>query len=108
MDFVSDALFDGRRFHALTVVEAYTRECLAIEVGQGLKADAVVATMERLTYLRGSAPGKIRLDTGRNSSRACWTTGPTGTELPWISPGRASQRTMLSPNRSTAGCETNA
>jgi putative transposase len=64
MDFVSDALFDGRRFRALTVVDAYTRECLAIEVDQGLKADAVVATMERLTYLRGRAPGKIRVDNG--------------------------------------------
>lgn len=30
MDFVSDALFDGRRFRALTVIDQYTRECLAI------------------------------------------------------------------------------
>ena len=29
-----------------------------------LKADAVVATVERLTYLRGRAPGKIRVDNG--------------------------------------------
>lgn len=64
MDFVSDALFDGRRFRALTVVDAYTRECLAIEVDQGLKAETVVATMERLTYLRGGPPGKIRVDNG--------------------------------------------
>jgi putative transposase len=32
-DFVADALFDGRRLRALTVVDNYTRECLAIEVG---------------------------------------------------------------------------
>ena len=64
MDFVSDALFNGRRFRALTVVDAFTRECLAIEVDQGLKADAVVATIERLTYLRGTAPAKIRVDNG--------------------------------------------
>lgn len=64
MDFVSDALFDGRRFRALTVVDAYTRECLAIEVDQGLKGDHVVAAMERLTFLRGTAPGKIRVDNG--------------------------------------------
>lgn len=32
MDFVSDALFDGRRFRALTVVDNFTRESLAIEV----------------------------------------------------------------------------
>ena len=38
MDFVSDALFDGRRFRALTVVDAFTREALAIEVDQGIEA----------------------------------------------------------------------
>lgn len=37
MDFVSDALFDGRRLRALTVVDAYTREALAIDVDQGIK-----------------------------------------------------------------------
>jgi putative transposase len=35
MDFVSDALFDGRRLCALTVVDAFTREALAIDVDQG-------------------------------------------------------------------------
>lgn len=34
MDFVADALFDGRRLRTLTVVDNYTRECLAIEVGR--------------------------------------------------------------------------
>src|SRR5688572_24330699 len=36
MDFVADALFDGRRLRALTIVDNYTRQCLAIEVGQRL------------------------------------------------------------------------
>jgi putative transposase len=31
MDFVSDALFDGRRLRALKVVDTYTCEALAIE-----------------------------------------------------------------------------
>ena len=34
MDFFADALFDGRRFRALTVVDNYSRECLEIQVGQ--------------------------------------------------------------------------
>jgi putative transposase len=42
MDFVADALFDGRRLRALTVVDNYTRESLAIEVGQNLKGEDVV------------------------------------------------------------------
>ena len=39
MDFVADALFDGRRFRALTIVDNYSRECLEIEVGQSLKGE---------------------------------------------------------------------
>ena len=34
MDSVSDALFDGRRLRALTVLDTFTRESLAIEVGK--------------------------------------------------------------------------
>ena len=41
LDFVSDQLADGRRFRALTVVDVFTRECLAIEVGQSLKGENV-------------------------------------------------------------------
>lgn len=33
LDFVADQLVDGRRFRALTVVDVFTRESLAIEVG---------------------------------------------------------------------------
>lgn len=51
MDFVSDALYDGRRLRALTVVDTYTRECLAIEVGQSLKGDDVVRVLDGLTAL---------------------------------------------------------
>lgn len=63
MDFVSDALFDGRRLRALTVVDTYTREALAIEVDQGIRGEQVVETMTRLTIVRG-APRTIRVDNG--------------------------------------------
>jgi hypothetical protein len=43
MNFVSDALFDGRRLRALTVVDAFTLEALAIDVDQGIKGEQVVA-----------------------------------------------------------------
>jgi putative transposase len=44
MDFVSDALFDGRKFRALTIVDNYSRECLAIVPGQSLRGiDVVIA-----------------------------------------------------------------
>jgi putative transposase len=63
MDFVSDALFDGRRLRALTVVDAFTREALAIEVDQGIRGEQVVTVMRRLALMRG-APKAIRVDNG--------------------------------------------
>ena len=63
MDFVSDALFDGRRLRALTIVDAFTREALAIEVDQGIKGEQVVAAVARLALLRG-APRAIQVDNG--------------------------------------------
>jgi putative transposase len=53
MDFVSDATFDHKRFRALTVVDAYTRECLAIEVDQNIKGEQVVAVLNELRRQRG-------------------------------------------------------
>ncbi|KEQ52871.1 Integrase core domain protein [Sphingobium chlorophenolicum] len=64
MDFVSDALFYGKRFRALTVVDTYARKCLAIHVDQGIKGEQVVAVMDRLLFERGGAPAKIRVDNG--------------------------------------------
>jgi putative transposase len=50
IDFVTDQLADGRRFRALTVIDLFTRECLAIDVGQGHSGRDVVATLERQRY----------------------------------------------------------
>jgi putative transposase len=61
--FVSDALFDGRRIRALTVVDDYSRESLAIEVGQSITGEQVVTVMNRLSAVRG-APKRIRVDNG--------------------------------------------
>lgn len=63
MDFASDALFDGRRLRAPTVVDAYTREALAIDVDQGIKGEQVVETIDRIAAARG-APRAIRVDNG--------------------------------------------
>ena len=63
MDFVADALFDGRRLRALTIVDNYTRESLAIEVGQSLKGEDVVNTLNRIASRRG-LPATIKVDNG--------------------------------------------
>jgi len=63
MDFAADSLFNGSRFRVLTVVDNYSRECLAIEVGQGIKGEQVVEVLKRLKFIRG-VPGSIRVDNG--------------------------------------------
>jgi putative transposase len=63
MDFVSDELADGRRFRALTILDLYTRECLAIDVGRGLGGHDVAAALERLRFDRG-LPQRIYCDNG--------------------------------------------
>jgi putative transposase len=63
MDFVADELADGRRFRALTVIDLFTRECLAIEIGRGLGGHTVAAALERLRFERG-LPQRIYCDNG--------------------------------------------
>lgn len=64
MDFVSDALFDGRKFRSLTVVDNCSRECLSIKVGQSLKGTDVVQTLEYLKQAKGLVPQRIQTDNG--------------------------------------------
>jgi putative transposase len=63
LDFVADQFTDGRRFRALTVVDVYTRECLAIEVGQSLKGHDVVRVLQRVSQHRG-VPQVLFCDNG--------------------------------------------
>ena len=63
MDFAADALFNGKRFRVLTVVDNFSRQCLAAEVGQSIKGEEVVAVLNRLKCRRGT-PHSIRVDNG--------------------------------------------
>ncbi len=64
MDFVCDSLFDGRKFRALTIVDNYSRECLAIVPGQSLKGADVVMALEQIKIERGLVPERIQTDNG--------------------------------------------
>jgi len=63
MDFVADQLADGRRFRSLTVMDIYTRECLAIEAAQSLKGEDVVRMMNQIKMHRG-VPQMLFCDNG--------------------------------------------
>lgn len=67
MDFVSDQLSSGERFRALTIVDVFSREALAIEVGKHLRAENVVRVCNRLVSER-SAPKRVFVDNGSEFS----------------------------------------
>ena len=63
MDFVRDALGNGRKIRALTLVDDFTRECPVIEVDCSLPGERVVRVLERLARTR-DLPPSIRCATG--------------------------------------------
>jgi putative transposase len=67
IDFVADQLQDGRRFRALTMVDVFTRESVAIVVGQSLRGEDVVRTLNRLKH-EGRTPKLLFCDNGSEFS----------------------------------------
>jgi len=62
-DFVADRTRDGRPLKMLTIVDEFTRECLAIEVGRHMKSLDVLQVLADLFVTHGT-PEYIRSDNG--------------------------------------------
>ena len=62
-DFVHDRTTKGRPLKWLSIVDEYTRECLALEVNHRMKAEDVLDVLAELFVLRG-VPKHIRSDNG--------------------------------------------
>ena len=63
MDFMSDALTDGRKFRTFNLIDDFNREVLAVEADTSLPARRVVRVLERVIWERGK-PQSIRVDNG--------------------------------------------
>lgn len=63
IDFVTDGRLTGRTIRCLTVVDTYTRECVAIETDNCLSTVRVTGTLDWVIAQRG-APGSVRCDNG--------------------------------------------
>lgn len=63
MDFVADGLANGQAIRALTLVDNYSRESLAIEVDFSLTGKRVVEVLERVAKRNGK-PQVIKCDNG--------------------------------------------
>lgn len=96
MDFMSDSLCDGRRFRVLTMVDDFTRECVAIEVDSGITGERVIRTLEWLKETRG-LPGMLVTDNGpefTSKAMLAWSK-PAGVKLHFIDPGRPVQNAFI-------------
>ena len=62
-DFISDRTDNGGKLRILSVLDEYSRECLALHVARQLTAADLIIVMERLVAQRG-VPGHIRSDNG--------------------------------------------
>jgi putative transposase len=96
LDFMSDALCNGRAFRTLNVIDDFNREALWIEVDTSLPAERVVQVLERL-LLERTAPKQIRMDNGPEliSRRLENWAKERQIELIHIQPGKPAQNAYI-------------
>lgn len=87
-DFVKARTHDGRGFRILTVIDEYTRQCLALVVERSLTSDDVLDCLARL-FVEHGIPEHIRSDNGSEFTAKAvrkWL-GRLGVKTLFIEPG---------------------
>jgi putative transposase len=77
MDFVADNLFNGRRIRALTVIDNFSRESLAIHVDQSIKGQDVVNAWNTYASFGSVVRNAFKLTTEANLFPKLWINGLT-------------------------------
>lgn len=88
-DFIFDTCADGRTLKCLTVVDEFTRECLAIDVAGSIRSGRVIEVLAQLVSVHG-APRYLRSDNGPEFIATAilrWLQ-TTPTETAFIDPGK--------------------
>ena len=97
LDFMFDRTIDGRQVKILNVIDEFTREALATEVGHSFTADDVVVVLDRIVVERGTAPAFVRMDNGPELAAhavADWC-GETTAKSVFIDPGSPWQNAWI-------------
>jgi len=87
-DFVATRTHDGRSLRLLTLIDEYTRECLAIRVARRQNSVTVIETLSDVMLMRG-VPDHIRSDNGAEMTAKLvrdWLTS-VGAKTLYIEPG---------------------
>ena len=102
IDFMSDALVDGRKFRVLNVIDDFNRESLAIEVDTSLPSRRVIRVLERIIARRGK-PTCLRTDNGPEFISHLlqeWCEAG-GIRLVYIQPGKPTQNAYIERKNGT-------
>jgi len=90
MDFIQERTEDGRNFRVLSVIDQFTRECIALEAERSMTGNKVVAALERVMEQGRPAPESITTDNGSEfagKALDAWALRH-GVKLSFIRPGK--------------------
>lgn len=96
LDFMQDALYGGRRFRTLNVLDDGNREALGIEVATSIPSQRVIRAMDQLIELHGR-PAALRLDNGSELTSHAFVdwARERDIELRFIQPGKPNQNAFI-------------
>ena len=96
MDFVSDSLYNGRRFRVLTVVDDLSKECPVLEVDHSITGKRVIRVLARIALTKG-LPEVITVDNGPefiSKALDLWAYD-NNVKLRFIQPGKPTQNAFI-------------
>lgn len=96
IDYMSDSLWDGRKYRLLNIIDDFNREVLAIEVDTSLPALRLIRVLEHLEKTRG-LPEMIRVDNGPEfiSDKLDKWSKKKKVQLAFIQPGKPTQNAFV-------------
>jgi len=99
---MADALYDGRPFRALTVIDEGNREALAIEIGTSISSARVIRVLDELVRLYGR-PARVRVDNGPELVAEAFVEWCAAQQigLGYIQPGRPDQNAFIERSKRT-------
>ena len=96
LDFLSDAMTDGRRFRVLAIVDDFTRECLVLVADTSLPGLRVARELDTVIAIRGR-PGTIVSDNGTELTSMAILRWSQERQIAWhyIAPGKPQQNAFI-------------